>query len=724
MIRTILTCMAITALALTAATFTGCKGESKDKPAAAAVAKTPQPFVHAAEFNGEKIPITVFYSQVSENEIRLDSLVFEHDGKTQTVRLQEFEGVLNFSDADLDKFGYISLSDYNFDGSFDIGIYSGTSGVSNTKNEIFIYNAETKSFAHNEELSALANIELDSKTQAIRSAWKGGIAGLEYYSYEYKWEEGKLTLIGSVKQDYDETSENYIRITQTLQKGKLKQKTDTIYDAEPLIDARDGQTYRTVKIGKQTWMAQNLNIKSAKSECYDNKESNCKKYGRLYNWDEAMKACPVGWHLSDGNEWYALFEYAGGREVAGKRLRAKSGWKDGGNGTDKFGFSALPEPGGREGGWWSSSDYNSPINIYSESAGYGDMYPRESLFSVRCVKDLVSSESQSIEWSASSTMASQGIISYYAAFLKSTDNSAAWCEGVEGQGIGERVNAKVKAVDSTHIKSLVIANGYAKNQATWKNNSRIKTLRLYVGGKHWEDLHLSDNIKAQTIQLRKSIPFEGGNQLDLSFEIAEVYPGSKFEDACITGILFDIYRGDDIVDLRDGQSYRIAKIGKQIWMAENLNYAPRFCYDDKESNCEKYGGLYGWNGAVGACPAGWHLPGGREWEALFKYAGGDEVAEKKLKATSGWNKQKSNGTDNYGFSALPGGCRPPGDKFYDIGYYGSWWTPAEYGDGEKDWATSVSIGESESGECGSTFKWFGRSVRCVKDESIEKGEQK
>ena len=411
MIRTILTCMAITALALTAATFTGCKGESKDKPAAAAVAKTPQPFVHAAEFNGEKIPITVFYSQVSENEIRLDSLVFEHDGKTQTVRLQEFEGVLNFSDADLDKFGYISLSDYNFDGSFDIGIYSGTSGVSNTKNEIFIYNAETKSFAHNEELSALANIEIDSKMQAIRYAWKGGTAGLEYYSYEYKWEEGKLTLVGSVKQDYDETSENYIRITQILQKGKLKQKTDTIYDAEPLIDARDGQTYRTVKIGKQTWMAQNLNIKSAKSECYENKESNCKKYGRLYNFAEAMKACPEGWHLPTGREWGALTIYAGDR-TAGTKLKAKSGWNtdyDYIKGTDKFGFSALPGgcdcglSAGKYGFWWFNDEYRGTYrgeeyassNAYSpwqmsynsEFSIVGDIYDEANLFSVRCVKD-------------------------------------------------------------------------------------------------------------------------------------------------------------------------------------------------------------------------------------------------------------------------------------------------------------------------------------------------
>ena len=135
-----------------------------------------------------------------------------------------------------------------------------------------------------------------------------------------------------------------------------------------LTDSRDGRTYKTVTIGAQTWMAENLNYETASSYCYGDSPANCTKYGRLYTWAAAMDSagtwssngkgcgykktcsptypvrgvCPEGWHLPSKNEWETLFAAVGGKLVAGSKLKSTSGWYKNGNGTDDFGFSALP----------------------------------------------------------------------------------------------------------------------------------------------------------------------------------------------------------------------------------------------------------------------------------------------------------------------------------------------------------------------------------------------
>ena len=127
-------------------------------------------------------------------------------------------------------------------------------------------------------------------------------------------------------------------------------------------DPRDGQKYRTVKIGKQTWMAENLNYKISNSLCYENNEANCQKYGRLYDWNTAMKACPAEWRLPTENDWSNLIKTVGGSKIAGKKLKSKTGWSDDGNGTDDYGFSALP--GGEYGPNGPNSSRFSSIGIF------------------------------------------------------------------------------------------------------------------------------------------------------------------------------------------------------------------------------------------------------------------------------------------------------------------------------------------------------------------------
>jgi len=81
-------------------------------------------------------------------------------------------------------------------------------------------------------------------------------------------------------------------------------------------DNRDGQTYETVKIGNQTWFAENLNYDAIGSQCYGNNNSNCFSYGRLYSANSALTACPDGWHLPSSDEWKELFDYLGGINTA------------------------------------------------------------------------------------------------------------------------------------------------------------------------------------------------------------------------------------------------------------------------------------------------------------------------------------------------------------------------------------------------------------------------
>lgn len=135
--------------------------------------------------------------------------------------------------------------------------------------------------------------------------------------------------------------------------------------------------------------------------------------------------------------------------------------------------------------------------------------------------------------------------------------------------------------------------------------------------------------------------------------------------------------GEGFLDSRDGQRYRVVTIGAHIWMAQNLNFETQGskCYDDDPKNCEKFGRLYSWDDARTACPAGWRLANHDDWMALIDAAGGWRTAATILKSKTGWN-DNGNGTDDLGFSALPGGFYY--DTFNNVGKDGNWWTGTEF----------------------------------------------
>jgi uncharacterized protein (TIGR02145 family) len=160
---------------------------------------------------------------------------------------------------------------------------------------------------------------------------------------------------------------------------------------------------------------------------------------------------------------------------------------------------------------------------------------------------------------------------------------------------------------------------------------------------------------------------------------------------------------------------KIAKIGTQTWMAENLNRnaSGSKCYNNIPANCGKYGRLYDWSTALTVCPSGWHLPTNAEWRILINYAGGSSNAGKKLKARSGWDWD-GNGTDDYWFEALPGGFGDSDDNFDIVDLYGLWWTASEYdSDDAYAWTMNCFDDEVEEGHGDKSTTLF--SVRCVQD---------
>jgi uncharacterized protein (TIGR02145 family) len=168
-------------------------------------------------------------------------------------------------------------------------------------------------------------------------------------------------------------------------------------------DERDGEDYQWVGIGRQIWMAENLAYKSTVgSWAYANDENNVVRYGRLYNWETALKVCPKGWHLPTDSEWTEMIDYLGGEKVAGDVLKNTIGWSNNNNGSNLSGFSALPggfrsnngkfEEIGISGTWWSISA-TSNKDIWCRELGNNYNEVRRNFyysiygFSIRCVRN-------------------------------------------------------------------------------------------------------------------------------------------------------------------------------------------------------------------------------------------------------------------------------------------------------------------------------------------------
>ncbi len=195
----------------------------------------------------------------------------------------------------------------------------------------------------------------------------------------------------------------------------------------------------------------------------------------------------------------------------------------------------------------------------------------------------------------------------------------------------------------------------------------------------------------------------------------------------------------------DGKVYRTVAINDQLWMAENLNkdIDNSFCYNNVSENCDMYGRLYSWSGAMdsagvystngkgcglesdctptypvrGICPEGWHLPSSEEFLALLSYAGGGATAGHKLKSRTGWESNK-NGTDEYGFTLYPTGFRWNGaeDDFGHLTNNAYLWSSSFATYSNTD-ASFLGVDRDENYvTVGSGYNAKYYSVRCLQDD--------
>jgi len=466
---------------------------------------------------------------------------------------------------------------------------------------------------------------------------------------------------------------------------------NTIKDYGKFTDSRDGKTYKTVVIDKQTWLAENLSYAAAGSKCYDDKPENCNKYGRLYDWDMAMKSCPEGWRLPSSKELVALTDYVGGAT----KLKSRTGWKNDGNGSNDFGFTALPSGYCDEygcslleysGDLWTAKEYGAGyayyhIINYRNEKHDAQFKLKRILLGVRCVQG-----------TAPPVQVSKNVIEKRAKAYKELP-----------EGTRNALNSAWAELDRNKSLGQIYLDNKGQNLGSDVPNDNGTYLKAMPGGKY------------QAIKVE-----DDPANYDNAKPSSEA-PKAPSDDAKSTS---NDVKTSNFKDQSGSKEYKTVKIGDQTWMSENLNIdaAGSQCYKNDPANCSKYGRLYNWETAIKICPAGWHLPSEAEWGKLTDFVNPSGFlklsnAGTKLKTKNGWsswnNKPVIRGTDDFGFSALPGGsCNSSGDCS-SVGNTGFWWTSTE-----KNAKNAVRLNmnySSENTNMSSENKSYVFSVRCLQD---------
>ncbi|MBR2271585.1 MAG: fibrobacter succinogenes major paralogous domain-containing protein [Fibrobacter sp.] len=285
------------------------------------------------------------------------------------------------------------------------------------------------------------------------------------------------------------------------------------------------------------------------------------------------------------------------------------------------------------------------------------------------------------------------------------------------------------------------SNGKMSSSSVESGSNLVKSSSSITSGASSSSVPLWDvNVSSSYIESSNSLVNSSSSEQSSSSVTLATPCKTEMEDNCEYG---------ELLDDRDGQIYKTVKIGDQVWMAENLNFKAdsSCCYNSVDSNCTKYGRLYMWAAAVGkpesecgydytcslpsgniqgVCPSGWHLPSTTEWETLSNAVGEQFTAGGVLKSTSGWMNSdwsisgdgtviytSGNGTDAFGFSALPAGYRNYLGEFSREGECAFFWNSTEYALGYAD--DMCLCYDFDNARLSYVGKINMFSVRCLKD---------
>ena len=299
-----------------------------------------------------------------------------------------------------------------------------------------------------------------------------------------------------------------------------------------------------------------------------------------------------------------------------------------------------------------------------------------------------------------------------------------------------------------------------KNVENMNNGEKVAEFETFVTA-IIKDLILASSSSSSKIVIQSSSEGTGDSKPSSSSENVILSSSEGSSNITRESYLNPEIEYDSIVDARDGQIYKTVKIGNQVWMAQNLNYADSvqmpslkgksWCYNNDPEKCAIGGRLYTWAAAIdsvklatdkdnpvdcgngtlcgligplqGVCPDGWHLPSQKEWDDVRKAVAGNVAQDKSskfFKTKIGWAAD-NNGTDVAGFSAMPVGYKYR--SFVSWGSSAYFWTSAEDNGNLIDWdynpaiANNISIDGTDYWNTSGLYKSIGMSVRCVKGET-------